>query len=420
MSQESILYGPSDFAEKIIGYREERKVVFDTVRGQGPILHDKDIRDIVQFTYHASLMPEEGRYPRFRIVVSDTSFGYGIKLSDTWLGHQIDSPDSLRRLAPAIAGRSTALLVHTGNRGLIAWRIVDFERFCAGPPVDSNRLSDTPVLQGGMLFLRVDGPGNLRAMIHPSPIFHLRGGEIRFLNSCYTTVEPFKILLVDLCTALHHSVKGEKRVEYYVPEPGIFADDFADLWAASLAVAIEGRHGGAFAVVPSPDCPHLKVKYKTEGGGLFSVFEETLRHCLDSTEPSGPGYLWKFKLYWQSQQYHLRRAARLLGQLGATDGCVVLDRRLDLKGFGAKIDWPHDATFLPLIDARNGQQITEEQIEQGMGTRHRSACRLAQVLPGTIVFVISQDGDLTVFYSNESRAYRMTHLDAWSSISAVV
>jgi hypothetical protein len=232
-------------------------------------------------------------------------------------------------------------------------------------------------------------------------------------------VEPFKNLVLNLCTELHNSVKADKRIEYYVPNPKVFADDFADLWAASLSTAIEGRHGGAFAIVPSPDDPHLKVKYKAEGG-LFTAFEETLRHCLDSLDSSGPRYLAIFKQYWQSHQDHLRRVARLIGQLAATDGCVVLDHRLNVKGFGAKIDWPHDGPFLPLFDGLSDQQVPEEQIEQRMGTRHRSACRLAQILPGAIIFVVSQDGDLTAVYSNDSRAYRLTQLAASSSVSELL
>lgn len=412
------LCGPDDLAQTIIDYRANKETLFNLLGG--PILLESQIREVVQLVYHASLLPEEGRYSRFRVVFANQSFGYGIQFSESWLGHRIDSPDSIRRLAPAVAGRETALLVGLSfDKGLAVWRIVDFEQFCLGPPVTSNRLSDMVILPSGVLFLRVDGPGDIRAKLHPSPGFHLRGGTIRTLDSYYAAVEPFKALVLTLCKELHNSVKTDKRIEYFVPNPDVFADDFADLWAASLSTAIEGRHGGAFAIVPLPDCPHLKVKYKAEGG-LFAAFEETLRHCLDSTDSSLPSYLAIFKQYWQSHQDHLRRVARLIGQLAATDGCVVLDRRLNVKGFGAKIDWPHDATFLPLVDVRSGQQVPEEKIEHGMGTRHRSACRLAQTLPGAIIFVVSQDGDLTAFYSNDSCAYRMTQLDAWASVSELL
>lgn len=421
MINDSLLSGPDELAQTVINYRQRMKKVFDLIGG--PILLDEQIQALIRLVYHTSLLPDEGRYPRFRVVFASHAFGHGIKFSESWLGQRLDSPDSLRRLAPVVMERGSALLVGPGfDKGLAAWHIVDFERFCAGPTVTSNQLADIPILPNGVLFVRADGPGDLRVMLHPSPIFHLRGGMIRTLDSFYTAVGPFKALIVDLCRELHNALKGDKRIDYFVPNPEVFADDFADLWGASLSVAIERRHGGAFAVVPSSDSPHIKVKYKAEGG-LFGAFEETLRHCLDSTDPSGPRYLAIFKQFWQSQQDHLRRVARMIGQLASTDGCVVLDRRLNVKGFGAKIDWSNDGTgarFLPLFDVRTEEEVPEEHIEQRMGTRHRSACRLAQILPDSIMFVVSQDGDLTAIHSDHSKAYRVTQLDAWSCVSELV
>lgn len=337
MSDASLLCGPNELSQAIIDYREEMKQIFDICGG--PVLLDEWIREIVQLVYHASLLPDEGRYPRFRIVVTNTSSCDGIKLS--WPVPRLDSPESLRRLAPAVSGNGTALLVFADQR------------------------------------------------------------------------------LVTLCAELHNSVKLDTRIECYAPNPEVFAKDFADLWAAVLSTAIEGRHGGAFVIVPSSDCHHVTPKYRSEGG-LFTAFEKTLRHCLDATDSSGPFYLWRFKQYWKSHEDHLRRLARVIGQLAAMDGCVVLDRRLNLQGFGAKIDYSPDATFLPLVDARTDRNVSEEEIAKGMGTRHRSACRLAQILPGVIIFVVSQDGDLTAVYSDDSRAYRVKQLDAWSSVSEVL
>lgn len=415
MSSQSSLCGPDELVDAILDYRQRLKQhpLFDLLF-HPPILFldEQRIRAMVRLAYHASLLPDEGRYLKFRIVYSPCTFGHGIGLGD--LGQRIDSPDALRRLAPAVGGRETALLVGPQLDGDLApWRIVDFEQICGPPVISTNRLADTPILPNGLLFLRVDGPGDLRAMFHRSPIFQLRGGSIRTLDSFYDRVEPFRALVLNLCTALHNDVKADKRIEIFVPKPEILTEDFADLWAATLSTAIEGRHGGAFAVVPSYDCPHLRLKYKAEGG-LFTAFQTTLRHCLDSTDPSDLGL---FKQYWQAHQNHLRRAARLIGDLAATDGCVVLDSRLDVKGFGAKIDWRPEATFLPMIDKRSGDRLADEQIEKNMGTRHRSACRLAQILPGAIIFVISQDGDLTAVFSNESCAFRITQLEASSSVS---
>src|SRR5438309_7973354 len=102
MSDTSLFCGPDQLAQTIIDYREGKKQFFEALRG--PVLLDNWIREVIQLVYHASLLPDEGRYSRFRIVFADHAFGHGIGLSDSWRGYRIDSPDALRRLAPAVAG----------------------------------------------------------------------------------------------------------------------------------------------------------------------------------------------------------------------------------------------------------------------------------------------------------------------------
>lgn len=74
-----------------------------------------------------------------------------------------------------------------------------------------------------------------------------------------------------------------------------------------------------------------------------------------------------------------------------------------------------DLTSSPpsLINAKTNESWADQTLEQFGGTRHRSAVRLTQVLPGAIAFVISQDGDLRVFYSDGTGVYSFTDLDAW-------
>ena len=81
--------------------------------------------------------------------------------------------------------------------------------------------------------------------------------------------------------------------------------------------------------------------------------------------------------------------ARSLANLGKVDGCVVVDRQLQLRGFGGKIGFDN-----------------RDPVEGGM--RHNSAHWLCQVVPGTIAFVVSQDGDLTVYFINWDHGIKVT------------
>lgn len=439
MGQDHKFDGPAELAIKIREYRERNKSFFNAIHG--PCLLESTIENVISLVYHATLHPEEGRYPRFRVVITNQIIGHWICLGQSspgdpsFWGHPLDSLDAIRRLAPAIAGRETALIIGTGHDvdnapkdicgpeiqkkqladRLYARGIVDFGQLCAGPPHTLNRLYELEVFPPGSLILRADGPGDIRAMIFPSPVFHLRAGKIRTLESL-DLIQPFGDLMLDLCKGLHNSVKTDPRIKAFVPNPEDFAKDLSKLWATTISTAVEERHGGAFVITEFPNASQLKVKYKTEGG-ILTAFRETLHRSLESTASSGPKYLAIFKHYWLSQQSHLRRVAKNIGRLSATDGCVVFDRNLNVRGFGAKIEWNPEDRFLPLIDPQKNQEISDEEIKQEMGTRRKSACRLVQVTPGAIVFVVSQDGDLSVFYSDNSHAYRVENIDVWSSAS---
>jgi DNA integrity scanning protein DisA with diadenylate cyclase activity len=49
----------------------------------------------------------------------------------------------------------------------------------------------------------------------------------------------------------------------------------------------------------------------------------------------------------------------------------------------------------------------------GLGTRHRSAFRLCKAHANSLVFVVSQDGDLRVFFSDDEFVYGFERLYAW-------
>ncbi len=68
---------------------------------------------------------------------------------------------------------------------------------------------------------------------------------------------------------------------------------------------------------------------------------------------------------------------------------------------------------LLFTDYKTKKPFPDQGAKQFGGTRHRSAYRLCKILPNTIVFVISQDGDLRVFFSNDTDVYSFESLSAW-------
>jgi hypothetical protein len=85
--------------------------------------------------------------------------------------------------------------------------------------------------------------------------------------------------------------------------------------------------------------------------------------------------------------------AYLVAGLSAVDGAVVMTQRFELLGFGGEISGELPAVS-SVHKARDLEgKRTAEEGTGGVGTRHRSAYRLAGALPDALVVVISQDGD---------------------------
>jgi hypothetical protein len=86
--------------------------------------------------------------------------------------------------------------------------------------------------------------------------------------------------------------------------------------------------------------------------------------------------------------------AHLIAALASVDGAVVMSKRFELLGFGGEISGalPAVRTVLRTLDLEGKR--TAEQSTDGVGTRHRSAYRLCNVLPEAVAVVVSQDGNV--------------------------
>jgi hypothetical protein len=93
----------------------------------------------------------------------------------------------------------------------------------------------------------------------------------------------------------------------------------------------------------------------------------------------------------------VRRAASRLASLTGVDGAVVLDRQLNVIGYGAFVEVP-----AILDEVEHFRRPNDSIIEAGNtvgGGRHRSALHYSRTNPPTVVIVVSQDGAAKVFIS---------------------
>jgi hypothetical protein len=188
--------------------------------------------------------------------------------------------------------------------------------------------------------------------------------------------------------------------------PTIPGADVRALWSHVLREAVRLRHGGAFVVVPDPRLAPIELKHPIEplalGGELARLWLALARarHLLGGTLAADA--LEQIRV----RRHQLWSAAASVGHLSALDGCVVLDRRMTVHGFGGTIETgATDLSRRTYADARTNAPLAEDLLLARFGHRHRSAFQLCKAVPNAIVFVISQDGDMPVFSSDDRHVY---------------
>lgn len=404
-------HGPGELAELIKHFREW--TVGSGFFGQSP-LSSQGLKNLLEFAFYASMMTEEGKFHRFNLVNRDFSF-QAAAFPPVWL----ETPDSMRRLAPACSHKDCALRVFEENGKLwcngldVILPKVDVPPGAASPPNGGT---------GPSLYVRVKGPGHLH--VHEIGIgYELRGGTIRHLAP-FTMLEPVRKML----TEITDNLKGEfaQKLGEQLREAG--NHNFTVRWVIETAVrfAVEARRGGAFVFLPdkAADAASFDVhpKYSTTSPDLGSDVVNFWEKCFPfwktsclASELAKPN---KYNLAiqnWLFSRTRMLTHADVVGNLSCVDGCVVLNRRLQVCGFGAEIritDERLKNSPRAFKNFKTGEVWPDAEFLGGIGgTRHKSAARLCKAHPGVVVVVVSQDGDIRVFSSNADSVYGFDSLD---------
>jgi len=97
-------------------------------------------------------------------------------------------------------------------------------------------------------------------------------------------------------------------------------------------------------------------------------------------------------------------AADVVAGLAAVDGALILTAGLRTVGFGAEIVLDAAAPVMAYESAGRAQSSAVVDSE-GFGMRHRSALRCVGVMDSVAAFVVSQDGQVSLFWKQNGRVY---------------
>lgn len=394
--------GPGELADAIL---EIKKVLPPAAVSD---LSEEGVRQLVTFCYFASLRAEEGRFPHFRIFAPNHHEVNRLRLSVKFASPVLlDDVDRVRHLAP-VASIDCAICVAERDGklycvGLVNLTRSELELLPGRPEVWFSR--STPM---GLL-VRVDGPGELRAS-DGSYTLILRAGALRCVAH-FTSIESIAVWLKELSESVYHDFLESSKRDLSGRFGGKWSplSQLDGLLSDIVGRAVESRHGGAFVVVPDKSAYQrlIKCKFNTEDTSISAELTEWWTICANYVDCKDPGRIENHVRRWNAKRFELAHCAQAIADLANVDGCVLLDRKLSVLGFGGKINVSDDdikATGLRYANHVTREDRDEAEIRE-FGTRHLSAFRLCKALPGAMVFVVSQDAELRLFFSDDDHVY---------------
>jgi hypothetical protein len=173
------------------------------------------------------------------------------------------------------------------------------------------------------------------------------------------------------------------------------------------------RHGGAILISPDHSRSGLNIKYDMHYTRLrdsltqyaiaymtnYKYYESLSHEYLDKNDEFIPTGLYLAETVSSNDinenRGSLDGVSWFISLLTRVDGLVLLDPQLVVHGFGVEIT-THEAPE-HLYIARDGKATIDRLVigdYNHYGTRHRSMMRYCNMVPGSVGFVISQDGDV--------------------------
>jgi hypothetical protein len=409
-------YGPKELVE-----------IIQEINSISPFLElsEKGLINLINLAFKVSLKKEEARYPRFQIYIPASHY----KFQKSELLVHFDPPitldvSTLHRISCGIPSRPYALFLWESEPEgtLDAYGLIRIETF-GTQLTTSSTLVSLKVHYG--LTLSVEEPGVLNVLLvnNSETIIEkltLRHGRIEYPYN-FNKTYPVLSIYADIEENIREqnkqgtlSLKIDRYIRY--------------VWSYILSLAVDFGHGGQFIILPSGislDKNLLKVKHTAITPDLgtqiatFDRYSEQIRQIQPRHRYSPLGKIQKpiendfnsgFKNGFskgletagkiQNEYQALFDSAQAIAKLSTADGCIVFDRGLRLLGFKGEVLVKDDPKCVELdLDSEipKPKEPKETFNLNEFGTRHRSAARFCGKVPGGVVFVVSQDGDIRLF-----------------------
>ena len=400
--------------------------------GNGAALDSVEtLNSFLSIAYQASLLREEGRPVECRIMLSELK-----NLEPAALGaigfhlvrftkRRLFAEQEIRRLGPATGFYRGMIAVEwSASRGFEISGMVHTGAWSRDLTVAIDSINH-PIPD--WLIIHVRGPGNL--VIH-------RGSE-RLVTLLNGRVEGHGFDLFASSWLLErYRIIGEGFSDAKVPHPPDAVNVREDL-AEKIGVGFmrrvireirNSRHGGAIVFAPRFMIGKLlevrgplRAKYRIDEACTASPFavilaEVTRRLGQFALAKGKTSVGWQEYLEWYEEfpytfSQRFVELALWLSDLTAVDGCLLLDNKFTVLGFGVEIQVPsfEDEMVYRALDIE-AQHCVLESMESA-GTRHRTAYRLCREYAECLSIVVSQDGAVKFVANHQDKVTYWNHLD---------
>lgn len=361
----------------------------------------QELAQLVDAAFWASLHTEEGRQVRSRLLFRPNQTAFVVPFTTPC----------------ALSTKDLVRLSTTGDRGrrdLIVDRADGELRLTGFCDTEIARPGSTPGFMGWMgavdnstaLRVAILGPGYLRVSGNAALFcLELCRGELRHSRHLHTL--PFVFEWYEEAASSFGHAETSQEVEE-------LRGAVRYVWARILRQVSRSHHGGCFVVQPVEGAvsPPLKHNY----GLSTSCLRDALADAVDA-------HLRFERAYQADPQFNelapvvrlnLPRVADFVASLAAVDGAVILNRDLTVDGFGAELrateSRDHD-----VLEFQGVADPPQRRSLENLGMRHRSAAYYCNQTPGSMAFVVSQDGQISVFRRGDGGTERhlVTNTAEW-------
>lgn len=388
------------------------------------------LEELCDLLYGASLLKEEGRPVRARIVIAPPE-GFrpyegppdGLQ-AVPFARLNILTANEIKRLSPAASFFHSALCVWPDATGKFRiWGVLN-----TGPRWMNQVAGGRKPSGAAMPFpsVHVRDPGRLAFYHDYRVLTEWRGRE--FYGPGLDVFES--PVLIERFAAVRQRFVGDLGPDF-LPTT-LSAGDYSELLHL-LALQFLRRiinlvrssgHGGSIVIIPDGDATEniltqwvdCKYSVDTESGRMrFSrLLTQLLRRIGQLCEPGATlAQAWQVFLTGHDTELDALEEsffelARLYSDFMQVDGALILGDGLNLVGFGGEIRVGQNVIYVEQAHDLEGKDRTRWEI-QGDGTRHRSMYRLCAVEPGVFGVVISQDGTARLIVNHEDNVVFWSH-----------